>query len=625
MTKKEDKFMTEIRELIDDDIDNVIFTDDVLNEQFWEMFASKDNLYGIVSPIKDTEYDVLKKIKPKTIDELVCSYGIILGDSDMLFFDSKYKMWNKLKKDRWSLTNIEDLRDYFVAHGISKTKASKIAEFVGKGSPFNFRYGKMFSSKIKNHDELAREWNSYKDLLHKHKVNMNFINFCEQMQKMEHKEVARKVAFDKIKRAWLKLYYPEEFYKAYFKTEADINVKAYYNRAQIQRKLNRCYDKMEVFEFNPSKRVGELKTRKEIADLKLLYDAFDFGYFKEIQEINDDYNWINSRAIADYCREINHKFDTEELAVLVCRNKRRDIHQKIAKYKDLIDNYPDMEVKKRINCEHYDSVKVMIKEEIARLEKNYNNFIKDDGNSIYSWDKCSKSTKEWGRYDEFESITKNYEEVLKNIQDGINKFDDTDYVEIVKKSFESNTIIRAYFCVINKKLYMYDIGRDKNDDWTDINQIFINIPTPFEKGDILTYMNPSGDYNNNGDIFVLSDLITWYDKLETGLKNGGFDSSDMNGYGYYFYGKSGFNITHDHKCDYDNFDYYDGKLEYKNRFLKTISSLLKGKIDIGLFLGAYEKMKQEEGDSLFGCTYEGYKLCGFNDLDIKKIWLTDEE
>ena len=79
---------------------------------------------------------------------------------------------------------------------------------------------------------------------------------------------------------------------------------------------------------------------------------FNRGILKEKVELNDDYNLINSRAIADYCRSIKHKFNTEELAVLVYRNNRMSIIEKINKYNDLIKNYPDMEVIERINCEH---------------------------------------------------------------------------------------------------------------------------------------------------------------------------------------------------------------------------------------------------------------------------------
>ena len=82
----------------------------------------------------------------------------------------------------------------------------------------------------------------------------------------------------------------------------------------------------------------------------------------------DDYDLINSKAIRNYCRKIKYEFNTEELAVLVYRNKKMDIFEKISKYQDLIDNYPDMEVLERLNCEHYDSVKTMIKK---RNRQNY--------------------------------------------------------------------------------------------------------------------------------------------------------------------------------------------------------------------------------------------------------------
>ena len=103
----------------------------------------------------------------------------------------------------------------------------------------------------------------------------------------------------------------------------------------------------------------------------------------------DDYELINSKAIGDYCRKIGHKFNTEELAVLVYRNKKMDIFEKVAKYQDLIDNYPDMEVVERMNCKHYDSVKKLIKNEIIRITELYRDFIAKD-NCIYGWSDWKK-------------------------------------------------------------------------------------------------------------------------------------------------------------------------------------------------------------------------------------------
>ena len=53
------------------------------------------------------------------------------------------------------------------------------------------------------------------------------------------------------------------------------------------------------------------------------------------EKILDEYDLINSLSIGNYCRKIKHKFNTEELAVLVYRNKRMSIDEKISIYKKL--------------------------------------------------------------------------------------------------------------------------------------------------------------------------------------------------------------------------------------------------------------------------------------------------
>ena len=41
-------------------------------------------------------------------------------------------------------------------------------------------------------------------------------------------------------------------------------------------------------------------------------------------------NLINSKAISEHCRKIKHKFNTEELAVLIYRNRTMSIDEKIS-------------------------------------------------------------------------------------------------------------------------------------------------------------------------------------------------------------------------------------------------------------------------------------------------------
>ena len=339
------------------------------------------------------------------------------------------------------------------------------------------------------------------------------------------------------------------------------------------------------------------------------------------EKISDNYNLINSKAISNYCRKIKHKFNTEELAVLVYRNNRMSIEEKIEKYTELVNNYPDMEVIKRINCKHYDSVKTMIKNEIQRLQNLYKKLKEEDKDSICVWTEYNKSTLRYDHNSDTKNTFRTYKEAYKDIQEYIEEYDDTISFDIKKKYFDKEKRdIFATYIVENKKIKLTNL-HECNDELIDIDQIFLNIPTPFKKGDILVSKNSSifncGDYS---EIFVLDYLCTWNEDLEQKLIKGYWDSSDMIGYGYYLYGEDSTDFVLDHKWSYDCFEYYDGEFTGKNRILKDISSFIKGKINLELFVHAYDYYKNDFNYNLSDFyTDEGLKLAGMSEEDIKKI------
>ena len=125
-------------------------------------------------------------------------------------------------------------------------------------------------------------------------------------------------------------------------------------------------------------------------------------------------------------------------------------------------------------------------------------------------------------------------------------------------------------------------------------------------------------------MFVLNDMSTWDKNLDKLLADGNHDSSDMIGYGY-FLAEDSSNVIFDNKWNYDSFEYFNGKLNGKYRILKAISSLMKNKISLGLFLDAYEEFKIEDRKYIGNWyTEEGLKLAGFSDEDIKKLKQKDE-
>ena len=343
---------------------------------------------------------------------------------------------------------------------------------------------------------------------------------------------------------------------------------------------------------------------------------------EEKGKIRDNYDLINSNAISNYCRKIKYQFNTEELAVLVYRSNKIDIFEKISKYKDLINNYPDMEVIERINCKHYDSVRTMIKNEINRLTKLHEDLIKENERCAYIWYEYNKTTKreDSSPYHIFKNLKGTYKDVYEDVTNYVNEYDDTISLTIIKKFFgEKERIIFSKYNVINKKITLVNIyeGEDK-DDYLDINNIYVYMPTPFKKGDILISENPQmRNYGDNGDIFVLDYLSTWRENIKEYLAKGNSDSSDMVGYGYYLYEDEA-RFTYDNKWDYDSFEFYNGKLEGNNRILKAISSYLKGEIDMELLIHAYDVFKIEsikKGMPDF-YTNEGLKKAGFTDEDI---------
>lgn len=79
-------------------------------------------------------------------------------------------------------------------------------------------------------------------------------------------------------------------------------------------------------------------------------------------------------------------------------------------------------------------------------------------------------------------------------------------------------------------------------------------------------------------------------------------------------------ICYDNIFDYDSWEYFDGELKGKDRILKAISSLKKGKIDINLFINAYEEIKKDNIiTDVDYFTDEGLEFAGFRDEDIKNI------
>jgi len=555
--------------------------------------------------------------KPRNFNDLVCISALSHG-SGTWNYNAHTLVREDGKKIDEVISNREDMYHYLLNNGIDKNTAYDITLFITDGKALKGR--SLWKLKIDEYKEFSDKWEEYKKILKEHNIPDWYIKDAEKIEYMFLKSRAIENTINEFKIGWYKVHYPKEFYKVYFKVKSDLKIQDYYCKRQVKTELNRLYDLKEIYENNQEFKYDK-NTDNKINDLELILEMFNRGLLKEKEEINDDYNLINSRAIGDYCRRIKHEFNTEELAVLVYRNNRMSIEEKIKKYNDLIQNYSDMEVIERINCKYYKSVKTMIKQEIERLNLAYKKLTAKNDDSICTWTEYNKSTLQYDHRSDLKNTFKTYHEALKDIQDYIKEYNDTIYFQITKKYFgKKNQEIYADFTIKDKKAMLVNI-KESGNCFLDIDNIFVNIPTPFKKGDILaTDKNSARNYGDCDDIFVLDYLCNWNEDLERRLAKGNCDSSDMIGYGYYLYGEDTTEFVRDNKWDYDSFEYYEGKLTGNRRILKDISSFIKEKIGLELFVHAYDIYKTEFKNQMPDFyTDEGLKLAGMSDEDIEKI------
>ena len=333
----------------------------------------------------------------------------------------------------------------------------------------------------------------------------------------------------------------------------------------------------------------------------------------------DVYDLINSKAISEYCRKIKHQFNTEELAILVCRNNRMSIKEKINMYNYLLKEYPDMEVWS--TSEHHESIKRIIQREIQKLKLSNKKLIQEEENCIWVWARYNQESGQYDNYD-LEHAFNTYKEVYENIHKNI-KNDNNIIAFYIRKINLCNKIESFYgeFNVKDKRIKLIDSAGECYCRYGEIALIgrFINIPNPFKKGDILVQKNkPMENSFNIRRIWVLDNLCTWKNNLKELLENGIGSSLDMTGHGYFFSMDYSIEVLEGEIFDYDLFEYYEGELTGKDRILKNISSFLKERIDLDMFLKDYNKYTEQYIQELL-CNYndEELEITGLDKKDIK--------
>ncbi|MCL2192652.1 MAG: hypothetical protein FWB78_04560 [Treponema sp.] len=123
-----------------------------------------------------------------------------------------------------------------------------------------------------------------------------------------------------------------------------------------------------------------------------------------------------------------------------------------------------------------------------------------------------------------------------------------------------------------------DCGGDALSD-----NFYMDIPTPFKHGDILTCGAGRTRLYGKSPAFVLDFLVRDNPKLlDRALRGEMFDGSDLTSWGFYV-DDSG-TLYGDHFHNHDDLEYYRGKVEGKDRLLHYVGLYLKKEITLPVLL-----------------------------------------
>lgn len=281
----------------------------------------------------------------------------------------------------------------------------------------------------------------------------------------------------------------------------------------------------------------------------------------------DIYSFIRSRAVAEHCRKINKTWDTCEMAIIISRSGCT-LTEKHAAWQELIGSYPDMPAIPNFHCIEFDSTHTWLLETIEYERRIYTQFQESETGVVY-------------QHSESDDVFSAYENALADVRDNWIGNENSE-ITIKRRMLDGSKYIGATFDCDGQLLALdTNYGAD-NDLGTSVlcDLFFIDIPAPFERGDILVVKNRNCKEHQ---VFVLSSPI-WKNQelLEKAKRGTHCDGTDLVAWGY-FVSDSGV-LYGDHAYDYDHFEYYRGKLEGNDRLLHYVSLFMQDEIDLPALL-----------------------------------------
>lgn len=329
----------------------------------------------------------------------------------------------------------------------------------------------------------------------------------------------------------------------------------------------------------------------------------------------DIYDFMDSKTVGGYCREIGHRFTAVQEAYLINKSFRHTLNEKRQAFRYIIEHMPDEETNSYVfSMDKGEAGRVGIHWLLSRYmeiqDKYLEEFFRNGEHPVYEY-RIYHTGEEYREDGYFHKI----DDVFSAIDSADFFHEDEAQIRVYKyRTDGSGKSIAVFF---NRKKEVMDIdmegawemSEEEQDIVYGINGVCFVCPVPFKKGDIV-YAPFQG-----GEPFVLEHV--WYEGLEEDYvakysASRHCCSADMVAYGHFQPLDGG--IYYECMHDYLGLEYYTGPLEGKKRSLKAVSNYLKGEINLTLALNAYYLIMGEEEVRMhrkrMNITDEGMRLAG---------------
>lgn len=345
----------------------------------------------------------------------------------------------------------------------------------------------------------------------------------------------------------------------------------------------------------------------------------------------DVYELVNSRAISEHCRKISHQFTPIEMAYLVYANDSLNIMQKHECFREIIAVYQDVELKERDWTPQFDSLHEFLRCYMALQNKYLEVFYRDEPDCVYSYEVWYSGDDDYtddGRL--FSTFDGCYKAMKADVDDLMGFYENCgnplSILDIrIKKQWinaDGEEYPRLFTVCIDYENQPTDIWDDRSiikqedhDILSAFEGLWPEIPTPFQKGDILM-LRTKGESKRKP--FVLDRIPYWIEedsdrKIVEYLRENG-DCSDLS---TSIYGQDSDGTTwRDHGPSYLDMEYCDRELTGVEKFLIAVSNHIKGELPLELLIRAYDILKCEQH-----AKEERHFLSGFTDSYQRKAGL----